>query len=107
MAKQAFTEVIVEEMLWVGSDESITTALEIVTLGVLVVKDDLAELVVFFCLKKKAIRLFVSSGRSLFKNFCFSESLESLQALIALLINVDQLSNIYFLSTHFLFLNFS
>ena len=69
MAKQAFTEVIVEEMLCVGSDDSITASLEIVTLEVLVVKDELAELPVSFCLKKNLIRLFVGGGRSLFKNF--------------------------------------
>ena len=55
MAKQAFTEVIVEEMLYVGSDDSITTSLELVTLEVLVVKDELVELAVSFCLKKKLI----------------------------------------------------
>ena len=106
MAKQAFTEVIVEEMLYVGSDDSITTSLELVTLEVLVVKDELVELAVSFCLKKKLIQLFVGGGGSLFRNFYFSESLESLQALFALLINVDRLSNISFLSIHFLFMNF-
>ena len=106
MAKQAFTEVIVEEMLYVGSDDSITTSLELVTLEVLVVKDELVELAVSFCLKKKLIQLFVGGGGSLFKKFYFSESLESLQALFALLINVDRLSNISFLSIHFLFMNF-
>ena len=78
MAKQAFTEVIVEEMLCVGSDDFITTSLKIVTLEVLVVKDELTELAVSFCLKKKLIRFFVGGGGSLFKKFCFSESLESL-----------------------------
>ena len=104
MAKQAFTEVIVEEMLCVGSNNSIPTSLEIITLEVLVVKDESAELAVSFYLKKKLIRLFVGGGGSPFKNFYFSQSLESL---LALLINVDQLSNTSFLSTHFLFMNFS
>ena len=79
MAKQAFTEVIVEEILCVGSDNFMTTSLEIVTLEVLVVKDELAELAVSFCLKKKLIRLFVGGGGSLIKKFCFLKSLESLK----------------------------
>ena len=69
MAKQAFTEVIVEEILCVGSDDFMTTSLEIITLEVLVVKDELTELAVSFCLKKKLIRLFGGGGRSLFKHF--------------------------------------
>ena len=56
-------------MLCVGSDDSITTTLELVTLEVLVVKDELAELAVSFCLKKKLIPLSVGGGGSLFKNF--------------------------------------
>ena len=70
MAKQAFTEVIVEEILCVGSDDFMTTSLEIITL-----EDELAELAVSFCLKKKLIQLFVGGGGSLFKNFVTRVSL--------------------------------
>ena len=107
MAKHAFTEIIVEEMLCVGSDDSITTSLEIVTLEVLVVKDELAELAVSFFLKEETNTTLCWWWRITIQKFLFLRFTRVSASFIALLINVDRLSNISFLSTPFLFMNFS